>query len=75
MRGSSEYNCPLCRRSVNVEEVRLRLTCATLQGILASDSSTPGGAIPHDKVALWSVALADEVLALLYPPPPEEPKP
>lgn len=58
------------RNRVNeIKDARLRLTCAALTGILAGDVSVPGGAVPHDKVALWSVGLADEVLALLYPSP------
>ncbi|MDP2317516.1 MAG: hypothetical protein Q8P41_31820 [Pseudomonadota bacterium] len=45
------------------EEARLRLTCAALTAVASAYSR------PDVPLARWAVSLADEVLALLYPPP------
>jgi len=55
-------------RTQRMEEARLRLACAALTGILAGDQPQ---AIPHNTVVQWSVGLADEMLALLYPEAPK----
>ena len=44
---------------------RVTLVAAALQGILAADTQQQ---IPHERVAEWSVLLADEVIARMEVP-------
>lgn len=53
------------------EDARLRLTCAALAGLRASETDVSRKSMTADSIARWAVEDADACLALLYPEVPK----